>query len=86
MATTFVKYHLLFTIAKTFNYDFITVCVLNQYANGRNFEFWRYFGSYINYYKSETFLMPYKTCIGIFINLLQEIVSSKCLKRFFLIK
>ena len=33
-----------------------------------------HFGSYINYYKSETFLMPNKTFVNIFIGELQEIV------------
>ena len=32
-----------------------------------------HFGSYINYYKSETFPMPSKTFVDIFIVLLQEI-------------
>ena len=33
-----------------------------------------HFESYINYYKSETFLMPSKTFVDIFIGVLQEIV------------
>ena len=37
----------------------------------------------INYYKSETFLMAYKTFVDNFIGLLQEIVLCRCLKRFF---
>mgnify|MGYP003692024683 CR=1 FL=1 len=45
-----------------------------------------HFESYINYYKSETFLMPSKTFVDIFIGLLQEIVLCGCLKRFFSIK
>ena len=32
-----------------------------------------HFGSYVNYYKSETFLMAYKTFVDIFIGILQEI-------------
>ena len=43
-------------------------------SNGRHFKFGGYFGSYINYYKSETFLMPNKTFVDIFICVLQEIV------------
>ena len=31
-----------------------------------------HFGSYIHYYKSETFLMPNKTFVDIFIGVLQE--------------
>ena len=42
-----------------------------------------HFGSYINYYKSETFLMPNKSFVDIFIGLLQEIVLCRCLNRFF---
>ena len=38
----------------------------------RHFEFGGYFGSYINYYKSETFLMPNKTFVDNFIGLFQE--------------
>ena len=34
--------------------------------NGRHFEF----GSYINYYKFETFLMPNETFVDIFIGLI----------------
>ena len=33
-----------------------------------------HFGSIINYYKYESFLMPYKTFEDIFIGVLQEIV------------
>ena len=33
-----------------------------------------HFGSYVNYYKSETFLMPNKAFVDIFICVLQEIV------------
>ena len=32
-----------------------------------------YFGCHVNYYKSETFLMPYKTFVDNFIGVLQEI-------------
>ena len=39
---------------------------------GRHFEFGGHFGSNINYYKSETFLMPNKTFVDIFIGVLQE--------------
>ena len=35
--------------------------------------FGSHFGSYINYYKSETFLSPNKTFVDIFSGLLQEI-------------
>ena len=35
-----------------------------------------HFGFYINYYKSETFLMPSKTLVDIFIGLLQESVDA----------
>ena len=31
--------------------------------NGRQFEFGGHFGSYINHFKSETFLMPNKTFV-----------------------
>ena len=33
-----------------------------------------HFGSYINYYKSEKFLIPNKTFVDVFIGVLQEIV------------
>ena len=45
-----------------------------------------HFVSYINNYKSETFLMPNKTFVDISISLLQEIVLCSSLKRFFSIK
>ena len=45
--------------------------------NGRHFE------SYIHYYKYETFLMPNKPFVDIFIGELQEIVLCRWLKRFF---
>ena len=54
--------------------------------NGRHFEFGGQFGSYINHYESETFLMPNKTFVDNFIGLLQEFVLCGCLKRFFSIK
>ena len=38
------------------------------------FNFGGHFGSFVNYYKSETFLMPNKTFVDIFIGVLQEIV------------
>ena len=44
---------------------------------GRHFEFESYFGSYINHYKYETFLMPNKTFVEILISLLQEINCFK---------
>ena len=44
--------------------------VLNQYAFSKKMavilNFGGHFGSYINYYKSETFLMPNKTFVDIF--------------------
>ena len=40
-----------------------------------------HFGSYINYYKSETFLMLNKAFVGNSISLLQEIVLCRCLKK-----
>ena len=43
-----------------------------------------HFGSYINYYKSETFLMPNKTFVDIFIGVLQKNVLCRWLKRFLL--
>ena len=49
--------------------------------NGRHFEFWLHFGSYINFYKSETFLLPHKTFIDIFICVTQEIVLCRWLKK-----
>ena len=45
-----------------------------------------HFRSYINYYKPETFLMPNKTFVDIFIGVLQERVLCRWLKRFFLIQ
>ena len=45
--------------------------------------FGSHFGSYINYYKSEIFLMPNKTFVDIFIGVLQETVLCRWLKRFF---
>ena len=54
--------------------------------NGRHFEFGGHFGSYINYYKFETFLMPNETFVDIFIGLMQEIYLFRCLNRFFSIK
>ena len=54
--------------------------------NDVHFEFRHHFGFYVNYYKSETFLLPNKTFLDIFIGLLQEIVLCRCLKRFFSIK
>ena len=53
--------------------------------NGVHFEFIYHFDFYVNYFKSETFLMPNKTFLDIF-GLLQEIVLCRCLKRFFSIK
>ena len=50
------------------------------------FNFGGHYKSFISYYKSETFLMPSKTFVDIFIGLLQEIVLCSCLKRFFSIK
>ena len=44
------------------------------HRNSRHFEFSDYFGSYVNYYKSKTFLMP--------IGLLQEFVLCRCKKIF----
>ena len=41
-------------------------------------------GSYINYHKSETFLMPNKTFVDIFLSLLQELILYRCLQSFFL--
>ena len=52
--------------------------------NGRHFG--GHFGSYINYYKSETFLLPTKPFVDIFICVLQEIVLCRLLKRFFSIQ
>ena len=37
-----------------------------------------HFGSHNNYYKSETFLMPSKTFVDIFVGVLQEIVLCRC--------
>ena len=51
--------------------------------NGRHFEFWWPFGSYVNYYKSETFLLAYKTFVDIFICVLQVIVLCRWLKKNF---
>ena len=39
-------------------------------------------GSYINYYKFETFLMSYKNPVDIFVGLVHEIVLCRCLKLF----
>ena len=39
-------------------------------------------GSYINYYKSETFLMPYKTFVDIFVGVLQELFDVDVKKIF----
>ena len=47
------------------------------------FNFGGHFGSYINYYKSESFLVPNKTFVNIFIGVLQEIVLFRWLKRVF---
>ena len=55
--------------------------------NGRHFESGGHFGSYINYYKSETFLMPNKTFVYIFIGLLQnKLFCVDVLKDFFSFK
>ena len=45
--------------------------------NSRHFEF----KSYVHYYKYETFLVSNKTCVNIFIGLLQEFFC-RCLKKF----
>ena len=52
------------------------VFCINMYLprNGRHFEFGGQFESHINYYKSETFLMPNKIFVDNFIGLLQDIV------------
>ena len=50
---------------------------------GRHFEFGGHFGAYINYYKSETFLMGTKTFVDNFIGSLQEIVLCRSFNRFF---
>ena len=48
------------------------------------FNFWGHFESYINntYYKSETFLMPNKTFVDIFIGLLQKLFYINVYKDF----
>ena len=53
--------------------------------NVRHFEFGGHFGFYIDYYRSETFLMLNKTSTSVdnFIGLSQEIVLCRCFKRFF---
>lgn len=92
--TTLWRYHLLFRIDITFNYDFITttwnVCVfyINMHFpwNGCHFEFGSQFWSYINVYKIETFLMLDRTFSHNLIYLLQVIALCRSLKRFFSIK
>ena len=42
------------------------------------------FWSYLNYFKSETFLIPNKTFVEIYIGLLQDIVLCRCFKKIFL--
>ena len=54
--------------------------------NGRHFKYKWPFGFYIKNYISETFLMPNKTFVYVFIGLLQEFVLCRCLKIFFSIK
>ena len=44
--------------------------------------FGSHFGSYVNYYKSETFLLPNKTFVDILICVLHEIALCRWLKRF----
>ena len=60
------------------------MCIFLEMAVILNFG--GHFGSYINYYKSETFLLPNKTFVDIFICVLQEIVLCRWLKRFFSIQ
>ena len=48
------------------------MCIFQKMAAILNFG--DHFGSYINYHKSETFLMPNKTFVDICISVLQEIV------------
>ena len=48
------------------------MCIFLEMATILNFG--GHFGSYVNYYKSETFLIPNKTFVDIFIGVLQEIV------------
>ena len=52
-----------------------SMCIFLEMAAILNFG--GHFGSYINYYKSETFLMPNKTFVDIFIGVLQEIVLCR---------
>ena len=60
------------------NVNFLEMAVILNFGG--------HFGSYINYYKSETFLMPNKTFVDISIGVLQEIVLCRWLKRFFSIQ
>ena len=52
-------------------YVFWSICIFLEMAAILNFG--GHFVSYINYYKSETFLMPNKTFVDISISLLQEL-------------
>ena len=52
--------------------------IIHFLRNGRHSEFCGQFGFYINYYKYETFLIPNKTFVDIYIGLLQEIVLCRC--------
>ena len=56
-------------------------CIKVHFPRIRHFDFGGNFGSYINYYKSKTFLMPNETFIDYFVGL---IISR--LRRFFSIK
>ena len=55
------------------------MCIFLEMAVILNFG--GHFGSYINYYISETFLLPHKTFIDIFICVTQEIVLCRWLKK-----
>ena len=62
----------------------LVFCInMNLPRIGHYFKFGGHFRYYINYYKSSTFLIPYKTFVDIFIDLLQVTALNKCLKRFF---
>ena len=57
------------------------MCIFLEMATISNFG--GHFGSYINYYKSETFLMPNKTFVDMLMGVLQDIVLCRWLKRIF---